>query len=37
MYNQLEKMAVDLNFDINSMVNKINTLGDGLQNLMIKL
>ncbi len=33
MYNQLEKMAVDLNFDINSMVNKINTLGDGIAKL----
>lgn len=33
MYTQLEKMAVDLNFDINSMVNRINTLGRGIADL----
>lgn len=32
-YNQLEKMAEDLNFDINSMVNKINTYGDQISKL----
>ncbi|MEW9124786.1 MAG: flagellar hook-associated protein FlgK [Thermotaleaceae bacterium] len=33
MYNQLEKMAVDLNFDINSMVKQINTLGSQIAKL----
>lgn len=33
MYNQLEKMAVDLNFDINSMAKKINTYGEQIANL----
>ncbi len=32
-YNQLEKMAVDLNFDINSMVKQINTYGEQIAKL----
>jgi len=33
MYNQLEKMAVDLNFDVNSMVSSINTYGKQIAQL----
>ena len=33
MYNQLEKMVADLNFDVNSMAKKINTLGEGIARL----
>lgn len=33
MYNQLEKMAVDLNFDINSMVKQINAFGRDIADL----
>lgn len=33
MYNQLEKMVVDYNFDVNSMVDTINTYGDQIARL----
>ncbi|QUH19022.1 flagellar hook-associated protein FlgK [Alkaliphilus sp. B6464] len=33
MYNQLEKMAVDLNFEVNSMVSSINTYGKQIAQL----
>ncbi|HZK57324.1 MAG TPA: flagellar hook-associated protein FlgK [Clostridia bacterium] len=33
IYNQLEKMATDLNFDVSSAVKQINTLGEGIAKL----